>query len=108
MSNNATSGNSRFGLPIVTADGIARVLVEHGDGRWSLCLINEALKEKFPDRPVEAECTFTMDDLVQTACMAFSGDPKIAEDRHAGRKLAAGVLMFATACKIIDLREPKT
>lgn len=101
-------GTSRFGLPIVTADGVTRVFIDHGDGRFSLCLIKDALKKQYPDRPFDAECTFTMDDIIQTACTAFSGNPKIAEDKHAGRKLAAGVLMFATACKIIDLKEPDT
>lgn len=108
MAADQVTGTSRFGLPIVTAEGKSRVLVEHGDGRWSLVLINDFLKKRFPDRPVDPECTFAMDDLIDTAMMAFSGNPKITEDKHAGRKLAAGVLMFATACKIIDLKEPET
>jgi hypothetical protein len=37
--------------------------------------------------------------------MAFTGDLAIQLDRMAGKKLAAGVLMFAAALNILDMRE---
>lgn len=95
------SGESLFGLPIATEDGLSRVLVEHDDGRWSACLVRKALRDKYPDRPVDAEFTFTMDEAVGLACKAFSSDPSIADDRHAGRKLAAALLLFAKATGLV-------
>lgn len=105
MMNKPVSGESLFGLPIVTQEGLSRILVEHGDGRWSICLVRKALKDEFPDRPVDAECTFNLDELVEIACTAFSSNPKIADDKHAGRKLAAGVLMFARAMGLTNTEE---
>jgi len=95
------SVESLFGLPIATEDGLSRILVEHGDGRFSTCLVRKALKEKFPDRPVDAEFTFTMDEAIGLACRAFASDPSIASDRHAGRKLAAALLLFAKATGMV-------
>ena len=103
--NKPVSGESLFGLPIATQDGLSRILVEHGDGRWSICLVRKALKEQFPNRPVDAECSFSLEELVETACTAFSSDPKIADDKHAGRKLAAGVLMLARAMGLTNTEE---
>ena len=101
------SGECKLGLPIFGEPSLSRILIEHGDGRWSNCLVRHALTEKFPNRPVEAECTFTMEDVIGTACKAFSSDPSIKDDREAGKKLAAAVLMFATALGIIiDKTEP--
>lgn len=95
------SGECKLGLPIFAEPGLSRILIEHGDGRWSNCLVRRSITEKFPQRPVEAECTFTMEDLIDTACKAFTSDPSIRDDREAGKKLAAGILMFATALGII-------
>ncbi|MDB5552112.1 MAG: hypothetical protein JWL86_2096 [Rhizobium sp.] len=95
------SGDSLFGLPIVTTEGLSRVLVEHGDGRFSSCLVRKALKDKFPDRPVDAEFTFTIDEAVDLACKAFGSDPTVGDDKHAGRKLAAALLLFAKGTGMI-------
>jgi len=105
MAKGTVPGESLLGLQILGEPGLSRILVEHGDGRWSTCLIRDAVKEKFPNRPVDAECTFTMDSVVETARKAFSSDPAIAEDKHAGRKLAAAVLMFSMAMGIINDKE---
>lgn len=95
------SADSLFGLPIKTEEGLARILVEHGDGQFSACLVRKALKEKFPERPVDAEFTFTIEEAVGIACKAFSSDPSIADDRHAGKKLAAALLLFAKATGLV-------
>lgn len=99
---NAT-GESLFGLPIANEPGLHRVLVEHGDGRWSTCVIRKALKDAFPDRPVDSECTFTVEDALETARLAFSSDPSIRDDKNAGKKLAATVLMLAHAIGLTEL-----
>lgn len=95
------SAESLFGLPIATDNGLSRVLVDHEDGRFSSCLVREALKKQFPDRPVDAEFTFTMEEAVDLACKAFSSDPKVSNDKHAGRKLAAALLLFAKATGLV-------
>ncbi len=96
------SGESLLGLPIVGSEGLSRVLVEHGDGRWSAALVRKSIREQFPDRPVDPEFTFTIENVIDLAQKAFSGDPAIADDRFAGRKLAAAVLMFSLAAGLVD------
>lgn len=98
---NTVAGDSLFGLPIATSEGLSRILVEHGDGRWSACLVRKAIKDKFPDRPVEAEFSFTLEEVINLAGMAFASDPAVADDRHAGRKLASAVLLFAKASGLL-------
>ncbi|MBX5253360.1 hypothetical protein HJC03_23610 [Rhizobium sp. NLR4b] len=105
MAKDPVPGSSLLGLPIVAEPGLSRVLIEHGDGRWSTCLVRKSIAEQFPNRPVDAECTFTMDSVVDTARKAFSSDPAIADDKHAGRKLAAAVLMFSMALGILNEKE---
>jgi hypothetical protein len=101
------SGESLFGLPVAHEPGLSRILVEHGDGTWSLALIRDSLVKEFPDRPIWAECTFTMDEAIETARLAFSSDPIIRDDKNAGKKLAAAVLMFAQATGMIPKEEAK-
>ncbi|EJB02922.1 hypothetical protein Rleg9DRAFT_1737 [Rhizobium leguminosarum bv. trifolii WSM597] len=107
MDKNRASGECKFGLPIFAEPGLSRILIEHGDGRWSICLVRPAVTQQFPNRPVEADCTFTMDSVIETACKAFSSDPSIKDDRESGRKLAAAVIMFSMALGILDEREVK-
>lgn len=99
---NTVSGESLLGLPIVGSEGLSRVLVEHGDGRWSAALVRKSIREQFPDRPIDPEFTFTIENVIDLAQKAFSGDPAIADDRFAGRKLAAAVLMFSLAAGLVD------
>lgn len=90
-------GESLFGLPVTNEPGLSRLLIEHGDGRWSLALVRDAVVKEFPERPIWSECTFTMDEVLETARLAFSSDPTIRDDKNAGKKIAAGLLMFAHA-----------
>ncbi|KQS95359.1 hypothetical protein [Rhizobium sp. Leaf386] len=99
------SGESLFGLPVAHETGLSRLLIEHGDGRWSLALVRDAVVKEFPDRPVWSECTFTMDDALETARLAFSSDPTIRDDKFAGKKLAAALLMFAHAMGLTELEK---
>lgn len=101
-------GETILGLNIAGDANLSRVLVEHGDGRWSLCVVRDKLVKDYPKRPVEAECTFTIADILETARQAFISDPAIQHDRFAGKKLAAGVLMFSQACGLIDAQEKAT
>jgi hypothetical protein len=103
MKREHAQGESKFGLEVVGSDSLVRALMEHGNGRWSICTFNKRVHEAFKTRPIEAECTFDMQQLIDTACLAFSSSPEIKDDRNAGKKLAAGVLMFATALGIVDL-----
>lgn len=105
MAKTTAPGKSIFGLPVATEPGLTRILVEHGDGQWSICLVRQAIVQQFPDRPVEAQCTFSMDNAVEIACKAFASDPSIRDDPDSGRKLAAAVIMFSMALGILDSKE---
>ena len=94
-----------FAYHIKTEDGLARALCEHGDGRRSIVTFLPGVAKAAPKRPHKPECTFTMEELIRTATMAFTSDPAIQEDRMAGKKLAAGVLMLASAIGILDMKE---
>lgn len=69
---------------------------------WAISRIRKDLAEAYPDRPVDAECTFTIPDLVSLASLAIAGDPRIRDDKHSGRKLAAGFLMLAQKIGLTD------
>lgn len=102
---NAAPGAPVVILSVAGDSDLSRAVVEHGDGRWSLCLVRERLVKEFPKRPIEAECTFTIPDVLETARQAFTGDPAIQHDRFAGKKLAAAVLIFAQACGLAAASE---
>lgn len=105
MSKATTPGDCAFAYPLHGSESLVRALFEHGDGRFSVCTINRRVAEAFKGKPVDAEFTFTMEELTTTATKAFVGHPDVKEDRNAGKRLAAGVLMFAAALKILDMQE---
>lgn len=105
MSKPTVDGECKFAYPIFASESLIRGLFEHGDGRWSVCTINRKVAEAFKSKPVDAEFTFDMEEVIRTATMAFAGHPDVKEDRNAGKKLAAGVLMFAAALNILDMQE---
>lgn len=105
MSKTNVEGECKFAYPIFASESLVRGLFEHGDGRWSVCTINRKVAEAFRSKPVDAEFTFDLEEVLKTATMAFAGHPDIKEDRNAGKKLAAGVLMFAAALRILDMQE---
>ena len=101
-----TPGEVAFAYPVALEEGMVRALWEHMDGRWSIVTFRPAVVNAAKTRPIEPECSFSMEELIQTATLAYTSNPAIKDDKNAGKKLAAGVLMFATALKIIDQSEP--
>lgn len=98
-------GEVAFSYPIETEPGLARCLWEHKDGNWSIVTFRPKVVEAAKTKPLDPECTFDMEELIRTATMAFTGSPSIRDDKNAGKKLAAGVLMFAAALGILDMNE---
>lgn len=105
----AVSGESLFGLPVSGNEGEFRVVTEHegsaGEAMWAISRIRKDLVEAYPGRPVDAECTFTVPELVSLASLAIAGDPRIRDDKHSGRKLAAGFLMLAQKIGLTSTEE---
>ena len=107
MSNAAVDGECKFAYQVHGSETLVRGLFEHGDGRWSIATDNRRVAEEFrKTRPMKAEDTFDMDHLIATAVRRFCGDRSIVDDDpQYARRLAAGVLMFAAALKILDMEE---
>lgn len=105
MSKPTVDGECKFAYPIFASENLVRGFFEHGDGRFSVCTINRRVAEAFKAKPVDAEFTFDLEEVIKTATLAFTGHPEVRDDRNAGKKLAAGVLMFAAALKILDMQE---
>jgi hypothetical protein len=99
-------GTPLFSMPLVARPGEERALVEHGNGKWSLCVYRRAVVDSAGDAPyVKAETTFDMDTLRAVAMMAFESNPDIQENKNAGRQLAAGVLLFMKSLGMIEVEE---
>lgn len=105
MTKPTVDGECKFAYPIFASESLVRAFYEHGDGRWSVCTVNRKVAESFKNKPVDPEFTFDMEEVIKVATMAFTGHPEIRDDRNAGKKLAAGVLMFAAALNILDMQE---
>jgi hypothetical protein len=105
MTKATVPGECKFAYPIFASENLVRGFFEHGDGKFSVCTINRRVAEAFKAKPLDAEFTFDMEEVLRTATMAFIGHPEVRDDRNAGKKLAAGVLMFAAALKILDMQE---
>lgn len=99
-------GTPLFSMPLVARPGEERALVEHGNGKWSLCTYRRAVVDSASDAPfVKAETTFDMDALRDVAVMAFESNPDIQQNRNAGRQLAAGVLLFMLGLGVVEVKE---
>ena len=102
----SAEGTPLVSVPLVARPGEERALVEHGDGRWSLCVYRRAVVDSAKGKPhVTAETTFTMDDLGAIAMQAFESNPDIQQNKHAGRQLAAGVLLMMMGLGLIAREE---
>lgn len=67
-----TTAESLFGLPLDTNPSLTRAVVEHGDGTWSTTVFPASLQKSNPQRPTEAEITFSLPEVFETAGKVFS------------------------------------
>lgn len=107
MSKATVKGECKFAYQTHGSETLVRGLFEHGDGRWSIATENRRVAEEFREtRPLKSEDTFDMEGLLATAVRRFRGDRSIMDDDpQYAKRLAAGVLMFAAALKILDMQE---
>jgi hypothetical protein len=104
MSGKTAKGECKFAYPVHGSESMVRALLEHGDGRWSICASARGVAEQMKSKPLQSNDTFDMQRLIDTATRRFVGDRSITDDDpHYALRLAAGVLMFATALGIIDI-----
>lgn len=85
-----------FSVQLTESPLFDRAVVEHGDGQFSIAKIRPDLITKLGTTEIEAETTFTFDGVSEVAKMALAGDPKVKENPHAGRQLAAALLIVLT------------
>lgn len=106
MTETRKSAKPLFGEYLWNKEGVCRAVLEFGDGTWGTAIVNPKLMEQFPNREIDAETRFTMDDVRDIARLALSQDPEIKSDPHAGRKLAAGFMIVATAINLVTGNRP--
>lgn len=94
-----------YSVPLARNARDHRAIVEHGDGRFSIAVVDGQAYDKGRVVQVEPEATFTMESLGQLALAGLSGDPAISKNKNAGKTLAAGVLLFMAAMKLVETRQ---
>ena len=96
-----------FSVPEEGSTIFHRAIVEHGDGRFSMARIRPDLITKHGVTTIDAECTFTFDGVSELARRVLAGDPTVKEVPHAGKQLAAALLITLTGMGLTKV-EPRT
>ena len=95
-----------FSVPEHDSTIFHRVVVEHGDGRFSMSRIRPDLITTHGVTTIAAECTFTFDGVSELAKRVLAGDPSVREVPHAGKQLAAALLITLTGMGLTKV-EPR-